>query len=121
MLAEAFASVQYPVLPFIQSVEGGKYRWYRRNSSLFVPTDFDYSPYFDVIKYPFFGDDLGIYKKLPWHGTGIAYSNEMEIPQVINIDDSSPPKRRKKDSQVPLSEKKETNDEKKETNEGNPE
>jgi len=110
MLAEAFASVQYPVLPFIQSVDGGKFHWFRRNSSLFVPTDFDYSPYFDVIKYPFFGDDLAIYKKLPWHSTGVIYNNEMEISQSKNIDKNSKPKDQKKDSQAPLSEKKEKNE-----------
>jgi hypothetical protein len=95
-------------------VEGGKYRWFHRNSSLFVPTDFDYSPYFDVIKYPFFGDDLAIYRKLPWHSTGVIYSSETEILKSKNIDESSKPKKQEKDPHVPLSEKKKTN-------EGNPE
>ncbi len=79
MLAEAFASVQFPVLPFVQNVEGGKLRWFKRNSSLFVPSDFDYSPYFNIIKYPFFGDDLNIYRRLPWDKTGVKYNHEKEI------------------------------------------
>lgn len=79
MLAEAFAAVQFPVLPFVQSVEGGEFRWFNRNSSLFIPSDFDYSPYFEIIKYPFFGDDLAIYRRLPWDKTGVIYSDERQI------------------------------------------
>jgi len=79
MLAEAFASVQFPVLPFVQSMNGGKFRWFKRNSSLFIPSDFDYSPYFEIIKYPFLGDDLAIYRRLPWDKTGVIYNDENEI------------------------------------------
>ncbi len=79
MLAEAFASVHFPVLPFVQNVEDGKFRWFKRNSSLFIPSDFDYSPYFNIIKYPFLGDDLAIYRRLPWDKTGVIYSHEKEI------------------------------------------
>lgn len=79
MLAEAFASVHFPVLPFVQNVEDGKLRWFKRNSSLFIPSDFDYSPYFNIIKYPFLGDDLALYRRLPWDKTGVIYSHENEI------------------------------------------
>ena len=80
MLAEAFASVHFPVLPFVQNVEDGKFRWFHRNSNLFIPSDFDYSPYFDIIKYPFLGgDDLAIYRRLPWDKTGVIYNQEDEI------------------------------------------
>jgi hypothetical protein len=88
MLAEAFASVQFPVLPFVQSLENGKFRWFNRNSSLFIPSDFDYSPYFEIIKYPFFGDDLAIYKRLPWDKTGVIYSHEHQIQLDMKKNDS---------------------------------
>ena len=67
LIAEAFGSVDFPVLPFIDRNEDGSIRFYRRNPRLMSPKDFDSSPYFDIIKYPFLGlDDIGIYRKLPW-------------------------------------------------------
>ena len=53
MIAEAFASVDYPILPLVEREENGELRLYRRNPKLFTPSDFDYSPYFEIIKYPF--------------------------------------------------------------------
>jgi hypothetical protein len=81
VLVEAFASNQYPVLPVIQRTEDGKYVWSRRNPKLFIPSDFDYSPYFDVIKYPFLGDEKAIYKKLPWDEIGVICNDETECFQ----------------------------------------
>jgi hypothetical protein len=69
MLVEAFQVVHYPVLPHMQSESGGKTKFLRRNPRLYTPSDFDYSPYFDIIKYPFMGDeDLAAYRWLPWGG-----------------------------------------------------
>jgi len=78
VLVEAFAANQYPVLPVIQRIENGKYIWSRRNPKLFIPSDFDYSPYFDIIKYPFLGDEKTIYKKLPWDEIGVICNDETE-------------------------------------------
>ncbi len=78
LLVEAFASAQYPVLPVIQRTDEGKYMWSRRNPKLFTPNDFDYSPYFDIIKYPFLGDEKSIYKKLPWEKSGVVCNDETE-------------------------------------------
>ncbi|NTW49732.1 MAG: lipo-like protein [Chlorobiales bacterium] len=58
MIAEAFHSVHYPILPqvFIEKsndpASGDSYReiMHIRHHSLFVPRDFDVSPYFQVIK-----------------------------------------------------------------------
>lgn len=67
MLAEAFATVQFPVLPFIQQDKHGNTRFIHRNPRLFSPKDFDYSPYFDIIKYPFVAvGEVASYRKLPW-------------------------------------------------------
>ena len=58
LIAEAFQSVHYPILPIIEtvpSIDPGcmgclKEIMHARHHSLFVPRDFDVSPYFAVIK-----------------------------------------------------------------------
>lgn len=67
LLAEAFNAVNFPILPFIDRAEDGSVRFFKRNPRLFAPRDFDYSPYFSIIKYPFLGiNDVGLYHRLPW-------------------------------------------------------
>ncbi|MDQ7016430.1 MAG: YiiX/YebB-like N1pC/P60 family cysteine hydrolase [Gammaproteobacteria bacterium] len=79
LIAQAFASVRFPVLPVLRN-EQGNIKFYRRNFRLFTPRDFDYSPYFDIIKYPIFEfDDLALYRKLPWNEEGVIY-NDSENP-----------------------------------------
>jgi hypothetical protein len=71
MLAAAFNSVQFPVLPVIHRREDGSMRVYPRNARLYTPRDFDYSPYFEIIKYPFLGiDERTRYRNLPWDHKG---------------------------------------------------
>jgi hypothetical protein len=53
MIAQAFQSVRYPILPKIILIESGSARHEIleiRHSSLFVRRDFDISPYFAVVK-----------------------------------------------------------------------
>jgi hypothetical protein len=71
LLVDAFSAVNFPVLPVVRSGADGRVRLYPRNSRLFTPSDFDYSPYFDIIKYPYVAFDEGaLYRRLPWeHGT----------------------------------------------------
>ena len=77
MLAEAYHSVKFPILPFAEKTEDGKIHLFQRNPRLYTPKDFDYSPYFDIIKYPFFGlDDVSIYKRLPWEDEEV-YCNDL--------------------------------------------
>lgn len=77
MMAEAFHSVKFPILPFAEKTEDGKIHLFQRNPRLYTPKDFDYSPYFDIIKFPFFGlDDVSIYKRLPWEDEEI-YCNDL--------------------------------------------
>ncbi len=72
MMAEAFASVRFPIVPVIHQDKNGELSVIRRNSQLITPRDFDHSPYFDVIKYPILDfDELGIYRKLPWDQTSV--------------------------------------------------
>lgn len=58
LIAQAFQSVHYPILPIADSDTGGSpsgsarrhVKWKRRHYSLFAPRDFDISPYFAVVK-----------------------------------------------------------------------
>jgi hypothetical protein len=52
MIVEAFQAVRYPVLPEIPDACFDRGLCYRvRNARLFVPADFDHSPFFSVIKH----------------------------------------------------------------------
>jgi len=71
MIAAAFASVRFPVLPVLEERRDGSLRMVPRNTRLFTPRDFDYSPYFDIIKCPHL--DYGkqpSYRNLPWDRKG---------------------------------------------------
>ena len=72
MMAEAFASVHFPIRPVLHQDDQGNLVLFRRNTRLMTPSDFDYSPYFDVIKYPLIDlDELAVYRKLPWDRSGV--------------------------------------------------
>lgn len=87
MMAEAFYSIHFPILPVLQYDEDSNLKLYRRNSKLITPSDFDYSPYFDVIKYPIFDfDEMAVYKQLPWNSEGIIYRNPDENINLKNIE-----------------------------------
>ena len=88
MIAAAFSAVQFPILPVVHRSEDGKIKLYKRNTRLFVPRDFDTSPYFEIIKYPLLGlDDLAVYRQLPWDTEGVVCNDETEcfIPGVGGI------------------------------------
>jgi hypothetical protein len=66
MIADAFQSVNFPILPLVLKDEK-EYALVRRNPRLYTPSDFDLSPFFDVIKYPIFPLKEGMtYRDLPW-------------------------------------------------------
>jgi hypothetical protein len=53
LIAQAYGSIGYPILPAITRVESESARqeiYHIRHSSLYAPRDFDISPYFAVIK-----------------------------------------------------------------------
>jgi permuted papain-like amidase YaeF/Yiix C92 family enzyme len=77
MLGEAFASVSFPIMPVAEKLEDGQYKLYKRNTKLLTPKDFDYSPYFDIIKYPFIGlDEVAAYRSLPWDTEGMICNSQ---------------------------------------------
>ena len=90
LIAAAFSTVQFPILPYIRNDEQEGYEVYQRNPHLFVPKDFDYSPYFDIIKYPLFNPDepLPYYRRLPWNRSGMMHQDD-----GIVRDNTPPPKR----------------------------
>lgn len=82
LLAESFGQVDFPIRPFIDRDADGSVRFFKRNPRLFTPRDFDYSPYFNIIKYPFLGvSDLGLYRRLPWcHDEALYNDNDDFLP-----------------------------------------
>ena len=92
LIAEAFSTVDFPVLPFIDRADDGSIRFFKRNPKLFTPRDFDYSPYFGIIKYPFLGlEDVGIYRKLPWMHEAAEYNDEADdfLPEPVAAAESA--------------------------------
>lgn len=90
MIANAFSSVHFPILPVVHKTDMGL-RLFKRNTRLYSPRDFDYSPYFEIIKYPLLGlNDLAVYRQLPWDQDGVICNDDHDcfIP-VPNMDISS--------------------------------
>ena len=93
LLAEAFASVKFPILPLVKRQEK-QIQFIRRNPKLCTPSDFDYSPYFEIIKYPLFEvSGHAIYRGLPWNSDG-ALSNDKEglsMPDELPVEENNDP------------------------------
>jgi len=89
MLAEAYNSVEFPILPLAQKHATKGIELIRRNPRLHTPRDFDYSPYFDIIKYPFVDfADGAMYRHLPWNRDGLISNDEVgitEVPQTASF------------------------------------
>lgn len=77
LIAEAFASIHYPILPERMSIEGKTYGVapfvqreveHIRRHGLYTPRDFDVSPYFEIIKPGLDGFD---YRTLVWQPAGV--------------------------------------------------
>lgn len=78
LIAEAFTSVQFPILPFVRPDEKNGVEMFHRNPYLFTPKDFDVSPYFEIIKYPLFNPEepLPYYRRLPWTKSGFLHQDD---------------------------------------------
>jgi hypothetical protein len=77
LLAEAFSSVSFPILPVMSKNKETGIEFFKRNPRLYTPSDFDYSPFFQIIKYPMV--ELGAvspYHNLPWNREGIVSDGE---------------------------------------------
>ncbi len=83
MIARCFQSVSFPVLPIIETDRKDRVKFRKRNFRLFVPTDFDYSPYFRVLKFPAWPQTMKEnYRELPWH------DDEKNDADLVNSMDS---------------------------------
>lgn len=91
MIAEAFQSVNFPILPVIMpnKTKTEEVELIQRHPHLFSPKDFDYSPYFEIIKYPFFNPEqpTPYYRRLPWTKEGVLHHDD-----GIIMDHSEKPK-----------------------------
>lgn len=78
LIAEAFSTVQFPILPFIKPHHQSVYEVFQRNPHLYTPKDFDYSPYFEIIKYPLFNPEepLPYYRRLPWSKSNLLHQDD---------------------------------------------
>ena len=89
MIADAFHSIGFPILPLDAIDKKQHIELIQRNPRLFTPSDFDFSPYFDVLKYPIFnlGEGFNL-KDLPWKSGLVSDDNEVlrHIGSMINED-----------------------------------
>ncbi|TDX28340.1 permuted papain-like amidase YaeF/Yiix C92 family enzyme [Modicisalibacter xianhensis] len=89
LIAEAFQSVRFPILPLIETLPAPtrhcancvQEQWHIRHHSLFVPRDFDVSPYFDIVK-PNMANGFD-YRCLPWDSPGPATSLPQQRESLI--------------------------------------
>lgn len=88
MLAAAFGSIDFPILPLIDTdEEQKKISLIRRNPRLYTPSDFDFSPYFNIIKYPIFKLSRELNTgDLPWDNTR-EYNDELGCYTTKKISD----------------------------------
>ncbi len=75
LIADAFNCVHFPILPYFKhDLEEGT-KLFKRNPRLYTPRDFDYSPFFEIIKYPILEiTEHALYHHLPWEND--SYSND---------------------------------------------
>lgn len=85
LVAQAFQSIHYPILPHIEVAESDDQDVYEeihhiRHHSLFAPRDFDVSPYFEVIK-PRLAQGFDFHQ-ITWAEAGAEVSPETMGPHV---------------------------------------
>ncbi len=84
LIAEAFNHVEFPILPLVKQHETKGIELITRNPKLYTPRDFDYSPYFEIIKYPFVEfADYAMYRQLPWNREGLISHDRVGIRDSI--------------------------------------
>ncbi len=91
MIAEAFSSVHFPILPHIKRNKDTGIELFQRNPRLYTPRDFDYSPYFEIIKFPFVSlDEQPAYRKLPWNKEGVVIRGNERQTKKNYLSDTEP-------------------------------
>lgn len=85
LIASAFQSVNFPILPEIVRDSKGV-SLITRNPRLYTPKDFDYSPFFDVIKYPMLPLGEGTYRHLHWRSDTNSEKEFTPFPKNVPDD-----------------------------------
>lgn len=92
LIAQAFEHVRYPILPRIELVESKEKRreiLHIRHHSLYMPRDFDISPYFRVVKPTI---ELGFdYQSLRWANRPLPPEEEREATPRPLAEGGNPP------------------------------
>ena len=87
MIAEAFGSIQFPILPLVKRIKEDRIQLFLRNPKLCTPSDFDYSPYFDILKYPFLDyHDYAAQRLRPWRGAARLSEEERGLYLTADLD-----------------------------------
>lgn len=92
LIAQAFGSVRYPILPVItHKQDGNPHRadeirelWRIRHHSLYVPRDFDISPFFEVVK-PRIANSFD-YQEAPWSEHNTVIMGDSAPTTLLNAD-----------------------------------
>lgn len=95
MIGDAFHSVNFPILPVVKNDDENGIELVQRNTRLYTPSDFDYSPYFDIIKYPFFSlSEKAPYHHLPWKEGTTSLGEDYYVTTISEEPpaDDKPPK-----------------------------
>ncbi len=96
LIADAFQAVKFPVLPIVSEDTTGESRLFKRNARLFAPSDFDISPYFQILKFPMYSieeSELRYYHHLPWAGDAVPAEPHHEIDPSYSRRKSPEPER----------------------------
>lgn len=90
-VGDAFGFIQYPVLPLVKRQEDSGTRLYRRHPRIVFAADFDHSPYFDIVKYPFVDhySERERLTLLPWKGSHGALSGEDDDQPRLQVVEGS--------------------------------
>lgn len=90
MIAKAFMSVRYPILPTVSKNAANQPELIHRNPNLFIPADFDYSPYFKIIKFPkFHAHEAPVYHHLPWNEEMVS-NDELGFSSTLGLKNCVP-------------------------------
>jgi len=91
LLAQAFGSVRYPILPVISRKRDSstdhadqvRELWRIRHHSLYVPRDFDISPFFEVVK-PRIANKFD-YRHSPWSEGGTVIMGDSSPTEIVTM------------------------------------
>lgn len=80
LIGEAFTAANFPILPYIKTTKDQSIEFIQRIPRLFTPSDFDFSPYFNIIKYPILTKPgKAVYHHLPWSKEDVVSDMEGKI------------------------------------------